>query len=387
MWFYLYCGFLRSTVLVLLVFGLATTTRAEEPNCISRNLGDILLGDGSKIPEVSGITRRAPDDVYLISDRTNWLYHARLSGGRWSVDRYGITDLSKGTGPNKDGIYDIEDVSYGPCPVKSEGKCIFIGETGGNPYGKKVFKIHYILESDLDGRRNKFVKTRQIRYRYPEGRKFDAEGLALHPHTGELFVVTKTEGSTSYIYKVDPRFPERNPTKVVVIDLGQLFKAYNTNARQITGFEISPDGTQFAIVTYEALVKFNLDLSRVNHRKLPGNTKSEIFSLLGDWWGKGESLRRIQVEAITYDGGQSHFLVIGEGRSTLMGLNCPAPIKKPVIPKKPPVPINDCIELFQYQLQPYNSDPNFLNGYSRSQKRFCHAPPGQRRKFMKKHSG
>ena len=297
-----------------------------EPNCVSRNLGDIRLGNREKIPEVSGITRRAPNDVYLISDRSRWLYRARLSNGRWSVDRYGITDLSEGTGPNKEGIYDIEDVTYGPCPLKSQGNCIFIGEIGGNPNGKNVINIHYIRESDLPGRRNKFVRTRKISYKYPDRMRFDAEGLAVHPRTGEIFIVTKTDKRTSYIYKVDPRFPERKPIKIIEIDLPSLFIGYDTNARQITGFEISPNGKQFALVTYEALVKINLDLTRVyseeSVKKLPGNTKSDVYSLSGDWWGKNISLRRIQVEAITYDGDGSNFLIIGEGKPRLIGLSC-----------------------------------------------------------------
>ena len=46
----------------------------------------------------------------------------------------------------------------------------------------------------------------------------------MHPRTGELFVVTKTRASPSYIYKMDPRFPERPPTRVIEIDLAELFK-------------------------------------------------------------------------------------------------------------------------------------------------------------------
>ena len=90
--------------------------------------------------------RRAPGDVYLVSDRTRWLHHARLAGDRWSVDRYGIS--GEGFGPNSEGIYDIEDVAYGPCPVKSEGQCICIGEIGGNPGGKNVLTFT-IFESGI----------------------------------------------------------------------------------------------------------------------------------------------------------------------------------------------------------------------------------------------
>jgi hypothetical protein len=309
--------------LLFIVIGVSTKSQAAESNCSNRNVGEIRLSNGRKIPEVSGIARRAPGDVYLVSDDTRWLYHARLSGDRWSVDRYAIS--SEGFGPNNEGIYDIEDVAYGPCPEISEGQCIFIGEIGGNPSGKNVFEIHYIREQDLTGQRGRYVKTTRIRYRYPGGWNFDAEGLAVHPRTGELFVVTKTRGSPSYIYKMDPRFPERPPTKVIEIDLAALF-GDNTNARQITGLEISPDGSRFAVVTYEALMEFSLDLAEVkNYRRLPGDTWNKRHNLLGDWWGTGTNIRSVQVESITYDGSNSHFLIIGEGNAAVQALDCSEP--------------------------------------------------------------
>lgn len=171
----------------------------------------------------------------------------------------------------------------------------------------------------------KYARTSWIRYQYPGGDSFDAEGLAVHPYTGELFVVTKTRGATSYIYKMDPRFPERGPELVIEIDLAALFSEYgsNTNVRQITGMEISPDGTRFAIVTYEALVGFNLDLSRVYSRKLPGNTQTGICPINGDWWNEGTNIRRVQVESITYDANRSQFLIMGEGNAMLMAVGCP----------------------------------------------------------------
>ena len=92
------------------------------------------------------------------------------------------------------------------------------------PRWKERFDIHYIRERDLAGKRGKYVNITRIRYRYPGGWNFDAEGLAVHPRTGELFVVTKTRASPSYIYKMDPRFPERPPTRAIEIDLAELFK-------------------------------------------------------------------------------------------------------------------------------------------------------------------
>lgn len=91
--------------------------------------GKINLNDGSMIPEVSGITLRARNEIYLVSDDNRWLYYARFANGYWSVDRFGIS--SPGYGLNNVGIYDIEDVTYGPCPDRNDGQCIFIGEIGG----------------------------------------------------------------------------------------------------------------------------------------------------------------------------------------------------------------------------------------------------------------
>ncbi len=319
----IYFGFCCSLISFIII-GLSTATYATQSNCISKNVGEIRDRHGRTIPGASGIAQRAPGDVYLVSDKTNILYHARLSDGRWKTDHYGID--SEGTGPNRESIPDIEDIAYGPCPNISEGQCIFIGQIGGNRplANKNTFSIHYIRERDMVGQRGRYVRTTKIRYRYPNGGKFDAEGLAVHPRTGELFVVTKTRGSTSYIYKFHPRFPNRPPKLIAKINLSELFRTYknNTNVRQITGLAISPDGSRFVIVTYESLVEFNIDISSEENLSLPGHTPTRMRSLLGGRWLTARDLRRAQIEAITYDGSNSRFVIIGEGDPNAIALDC-----------------------------------------------------------------
>ena len=342
-------------VITLILLGSCATSWATLPRCISNNAGEIRDRHGAKIRGLSGITRRAPGDVYLISDRTNILYHARFLDGRWHTDHYGID--SEGSGPNRKSIQDIEDVTYGPCPNKSEGQCIFIGQIGANrPFAdKNTFYIHYIRERDMAGQRGRYVRTTKIKYHYPNGGRFDAEGLAAHPRTGDLFVVTKTRGSTSYIYKFNPRFPNIPPKCVVEIDLSTLFGSYEgTNARQITGLEISPDGSRFAIVTYEGLVEFKLDLSRTKKIKLPDSIPTKIRALISERWPKAENLRDAQIEAITYDGSNSRFLVIGEGDPAVMALDC----SKWVPQKKSPAGPGCCAD-------PTIPVDAFLTGYDR----------------------
>jgi hypothetical protein len=313
--------FFIAIILTCIVF--SQIALAEAPACKSSYGGAIFDHRGNMISGLSGITQRTPTDVFLISDRSDVLYHSRYYNGQWYTEYYGIS--SSGTGPSRWGISDIEDISYGPCPDKSYGRCIYIGQIGKNRKfaQKDRFNIHYIREMDLNGQAGRYVRTFKNHFRYPDRRRFDAEGMTVHPATGDLFVITKTEGNFSYIFKVDLRYPGSQVKEVAQINLAQLFSDYrDTNVRQITGFEISPDGTRFVISTYEAIVEFNLNLATVNNITLPGNIPLNRRSLLNNRWRTSSDLRRAQVEAITYYGNGSDFLVIGENDPSVMVLSC-----------------------------------------------------------------
>ena len=314
---------LLASTIALLCIVFSQVVFAEAPACNSKYGGAILDHRGHRISGLSGITQRGPNDVYLVSDKSDILYHSRYFNGQWYTEYFGIS--SSGTGPSRWGISDIEDIAYGPCPEKSYGRCIFIGQIGKNrPFAQKdKFNIHYIREMDLYEQRGRYVKTFKSHFRYPDRRQFDAEGMAVHPVTGDLFVITKTKGDFSYIFKVDLRYPGSKAKQIAQINLAQLFSDYqNTNVRQITGFEISPDGSHFVISTYEAVVEFKLNLSAVDDITLPGNIPANRRSLLNDRWRTASDLHRAQVEAITYSGNGSDFLVIGENDPSVMLLSC-----------------------------------------------------------------
>ena len=325
-------GFLCYVLLLIIV----PVMSQAGSDCATTNRGSILLNNGRMIEEVSGITRGDNGNFYLISDQKQELYRLYRLGDSWRVDTY---RLESGLGRN-DRISNIEDVAYGPCPQRSEGKCIFIGEIGSNSR-INIFEIHYVRVSDLFSP-NQRIRTNVLKYRYPRNNiskysDFDSEGLSVHPQTGELFIVTKwnpkkdrDRDSISYIYKMDPRKPNPlipTPASLVsAIDLGKLFSPdfpNNFNVRQITGFEISPDGKRFVIVTYEALVEFTVDLSKVGYGIEPAsNTGIMIQKLDGKWWGK--NIRAVQVESVTYDQSGSGFFIVGENDPALMSLDCKA---------------------------------------------------------------
>ena len=84
---------------------------------------------------------------------------------------------------------------------------------------------------------------------YPDG-PHDAEGLLVHPQTGELYIVTKPSQGGGALYRPSvPLEPGENIALAHVVDL-DLPSLVTEGATLITGADFSPDGQTMAIRTY-----------------------------------------------------------------------------------------------------------------------------------------
>jgi hypothetical protein len=95
-------------------------------------------------------------------------------------------------------LFDWEDVAAGPCPDDGE-PCLYVGDIGDNDAVRDSVVVYVIREPD-EGEDADLVETWEGSY--PDGPR-DAEALLVHPCTGERFLVTKEEGATGIVYRLE----------------------------------------------------------------------------------------------------------------------------------------------------------------------------------------
>lgn len=161
-----------------------------------------------------------------------WLYCLRADGascGRWSA-----------TGASAIDWEDVAAFTSGGSPM------LYVGDIGDNDGVRPNVTIYEISEprvSDLPERRGGTAPVRSIELRYPNGPR-DAEAMAVHPTTGDLYVMVKDGGSAVSVYTA--RSPLRSQTALTRIATNHLFG----NLLDRTGLDISPNGRRVAVATY-----------------------------------------------------------------------------------------------------------------------------------------
>ena len=150
---------------------------------------------------------------------------------------------------------DWEDVAAGPGPQKGQSY-LYVGDIGDNGRGRKGIVVYLIAEPAVtpDDAQTSWVEPQQtapavaIHLKYPDGRH-DAEALAVHPATGDLYVITKTRNPAAGagVYKLAAPFSldaVNTVVKVGEVRLPSLFPG------MITGADISPDGSRVVLCDY-----------------------------------------------------------------------------------------------------------------------------------------
>ncbi len=194
------------------------------------------------------------------------LYHNNDSG---DSGRFFVTDLA---GANTRVVNvrdftpaDVEDIAVGPCP---EAACLYLGDIGDN-FRRRADITFVILRE-----KQRFSRTetalRRITARYPDG-AHDAEAFAIHPN-GDLYLITKPIDFGER--RVDPAQVFRLTAaqlsaggaqtfeQIGEIDLPWLLWEQRAAGQLATGFDIAPDGTRAALVTYTVVVEFALDATQ-----------------------------------------------------------------------------------------------------------------------------
>lgn len=196
------------------------------------------------VDESSGLaaSRRNPGRYWTHNDSGDealvyCLEHSGASCGVWRVSGASAQDW--------------EDMAAGPGPQEGV-PYLYLGDIGDNLSDRDAVTVYRVPEPAVPagGR----LPTRQapaatdaadaLRLRYPD-RAHNAEALLVHPRTGDLYLVVKEPDPAVYV----ARGPLRAGTTTTLQKLATL-PVGATPRDQVTGGDISPDGTRVALSTY-----------------------------------------------------------------------------------------------------------------------------------------
>ena len=201
---------------------------------------------------------------------------------------------------------DWEDMAIGPGPAAGRSY-LYVGDIGDNVAALRTVTIYRVPEPKVDaGSRDSTVDTPipttaadSIDLRYPDG-PHDAEVLIVHPHTGDVYIITKE--LVSGVYRA---VAPLDTTGTTTLELVGRFSIFATLADR-TGGTISPDGLRVALATYGG--GFELLL-----RTPPGGAPAPFDSI----WNQTPSRISVpnpgQLEAITYTADGRSVLLMPEG--------------------------------------------------------------------------
>jgi len=162
--------------------------------------------------------------------------------------------------------FDWEDMAAGPGPRSGE-PYLYLGDIGDNLDQRREIIVYRIPEPAAGG--GAPVPTRAspattapaeaLRLQYPDG-PHNAEALAVHPTSGDLYVVSK-DAQSAKVYKAAAPL---DPTKVtVMVQVGTIRLGAGARGLEvITGADISPDGRRVAVATYAQGYELELPAGR-----------------------------------------------------------------------------------------------------------------------------
>ncbi|HVF56608.1 MAG TPA: hypothetical protein VM934_10685 [Pyrinomonadaceae bacterium] len=204
---------------------------------------------------------------------------------------------------------DWEDIAAGPGPLPGR-TYLYVGDIGDNDRERSQIVVYRVLEppdvGDDAGTSTKQNPRRTetaeaIRLRYPDG-AHDAEALLVHPRSGDIYVLTKTPGGSSGVYKLAAPFDSsavRTLVRVGEINLPVIFGSI------ITGGDISPDGSAVILCDY----------FRGYEIRSPDGAASSAFDRI---WAQPLSRvdlgERRQGEAVCYGADGRSLFALSEGR-------------------------------------------------------------------------
>lgn len=199
---------------------------------------------------------------------------------------------------------DWEDISRGPC-ADSRASCVYLADIGDNAMGRASYAVYRVEEPTELTAGVHTVSAETLAYTYPDGSQ-NSEALAVHPITGEIFILTKNANETK-LYRFP--MPLTPGTPVVLEALGEV--NVPGMIALVTGADFSPSGDSLLVRTYPSVWQF----------LIPSGTPI-AQALTARPCDLPEALER-QGEAIAWNAAGSGYVTVSEGASaTLHAYSC-----------------------------------------------------------------
>lgn len=215
--------------------------------------------DSSILKEASGIaiSRTYPDRLYHNQDSgdgPNFYITDMKGGGTKTISVKGFTPL------------DVEDIALGPCAA---GTCLFLADVGDNAENRATVRIVIVPEKAKYKKSEKPLKI--VTAKYPD-KAHNVEGVAIHPTSGDLYLITKSFDQTNRralvakVFKLTARQMAKPGavetfSEVGEIDLPYLLYDYGLPGQIVTGLDISDDGQRAIAITYQNAIEMALDFA------------------------------------------------------------------------------------------------------------------------------
>ncbi|MFL6332428.1 MAG: hypothetical protein ACJ754_03705 [Pyrinomonadaceae bacterium] len=198
-----------------------------------------------RIGESSGLvaSRRSPGLLWTHNDSGDgpFVYafdRAGRSRGTWRVEGAQAIDW--------------EDIAAGPGPVQGQSY-LYAGDIGDNGREREFIVVYRFPEPEVTsdfagangGPTRSTPQAEAIRLKYPDG-AHNAEALAVHPTTGDLYVITKASASAD-VYKLSAPF---DPKVVNTLSKVATLRGPDFFGTLVTGADIAPDGRRVALCDY-----------------------------------------------------------------------------------------------------------------------------------------
>lgn len=145
---------------------------------------------------------------------------------------------------------DWEDMAAGPGPVQGQSY-LYAGDIGDNGREREFVVVYRFPEPELSATQAAPREARPtqpaeaLRLKYPDG-AHNAEALVVHPTTGDLYIITKTNAEAG-VYKLAAPFDPKAVNTLVKI---ATLRGPDFFGTLITGADISPDGRRVALCDY-----------------------------------------------------------------------------------------------------------------------------------------
>ncbi len=191
----------------------------------------------------------------------------------------------------------------------SRGKCfIYIGEIGDNKLIWPVHTVYRVAEplviagGPVTTRDNALLTepSESLNYMYPDGDK-NAETLMVHPHSGDIYILTKSDSRPSGVYRLRGTFSETQDQ--TAIKIAEILVPAVPNGL-LTGGDISPDGRSVIVCDYLQAYELSLPEGTVDFDEI-WNQEPRAMNI-----GK-----RKTGEAVSYNVDGSEIYATSEGRN------------------------------------------------------------------------